>query len=134
MSSASFSSSSSSKTEKGFSQRRFLDFLNRGNQLANPQATRGLQAGSSNTIGAFKPPELSRTTTTSTNRAGGLAKFFGASDSGTSVNTTGFLGEFAKGVTSEQLDSLTNTFLQRQRSIRQRRAQPGRAALFLARS
>ena len=47
-------------------------------------------------------------------------------------NVTGFLGEFAK-TTQEEVDQLTNSFLLRQKQINQRKAQPGRGALFLQR-
>lgn len=47
-------------------------------------------------------------------------------------NTTGFLGEFAN-TTQEEVDQLTNSFLLRQKQITQRKAQPGRGALFLQR-
>ena len=128
MSSASFSTSSSRREERGFSDVRLQDFLARGNQLTNRRATNG------RAISSFKPKELTRTTTTTRSSAGGLARAFGAADEGSRTTVSGFLGKFATGITSEQLDALTNTFLQRQRSIKQRRAQPGRSALFLSRT
>ncbi len=38
------------------------------------------------------------------------------------------------GLDPDEMDSLVNSFLGRQRQIQQRRAQPGRGGLFLARS
>lgn len=131
MSSASFSSSRSTatQTQRGFSTQDVNTFLRRGGQLASQRIT---------DIEALRPAERARTTatTTTTTQAGSLARLFGAERGGTTTTTavTGFRGEFAQGITTEKLDELTNSFLQRQRQISQRRAQPGRSALFSARS
>lgn len=127
MSAASFSSSNSLRSRTGFDQREVSNFLARGASLTTKRSTDG------KSIGSFKPiTRLLSEERITNSKAGSLATLFGAKDRG--IQTTETIFGIESKITSEQLDSLTNTFLQRQRSIQQRRAQPGRSALFLARS
>lgn len=126
MSSASFSSSTRRSTKKGFSQQEVQNFMNAGNvQGVNKQ-------GSFLIDRKFKPQEKSLTTTTTTQTAGGLARMFGASNSGTRVTQSGFMGQFAN-ISQEELDQATETFMQRKKQIQQRAGTFGRAGLLLER-
>ena len=126
MSSASFSESSSSKATTGFSEKDVQTFLSRGGSLASRRQSQP-------DIGAFKPQEKTLTTTTETATAGGIAKAFGAKDTGTKTTQSGFLGEFSD-ISKGELDLISGAFLRRTQNIQQRRRQPGRTNLFFGRS
>lgn len=117
------SSTSSSNKQKssGFSAQEFKTFLTAGNRIG----------GSTSDIRLLTPQLQERTFTTST-EDGGTPK--------TSIQ--GFGGNFAKqgagplsgNVTEAQVNRLSSLFLNRQRQVQQKKAQPGRTGLFLNRS
>ena len=118
--SASSSKATSREEVKGFSQKEYQNFLKLGGSLASTRSNLNLEA--------YKPKE--KTKTISTERTY-KKSVFGTKKGGTSVSESGFLEEMAGGVTQESIDQMTTNFLNRQKTIQQRKAQPGRAGVFL---
>lgn len=124
MSTFSTQTSSSRTTQKGFSEEDVQLFLKKGATLASRRTGAPALAA---------PGEKERVTTKFKRTTGAGAEFFGAGGDVRRKGETGFMGKFAT-MNKAQLESLAATFKQREQSIAQRRAQPGRASLFMARS
>lgn len=116
------SSSSSGKVTqtvtKGFAARDVSNFLKSGGQLAS-------QGARKKKITDFKPDEKTRIRDVTESR-----DFLGIKTTGGSDITSGFLGQFSN-ISAEELDKITDTFIQRQKQVRSRRAQGGRSDVFL---
>ena len=126
MSSASFSSSTRVQRTKGFSQQEVQNFMNAGN-------VQGVGKQGSFLINrSFKPQQRERVVTTTENFAGGIARLFGASNSGVQQRASGFMGQFSS-LSQEDIDKATETFMQRRKQIQQRAGTFGRAGLLLSR-
>ena len=100
-------------------------FLKRGQNLASQAPGQSIEG--------IKPKEVSFKEVVRNQKAGGLARAFGASNAGESVEKVGFQGPISN-ISKGELDLISNAFLRREQNIQQRRSQPGRSNLFFGRS
>tara|TARA_R110000782_G_scaffold256878_1_gene346102 strand:- start:3247 stop:3615 length:369 start_codon:yes stop_codon:yes gene_type:complete len=122
MSSSSGGRRSHSTTKSGFSESDVQNFLKGGNTLSRD---------TKESISSIKP-NMQHNVIKTTENSSGIKKFFGMGEGGNTTTESGFMGKFS-GMGQEELDRLTNSFLQRQSNIKQRVAQPGRSGFLIQR-
>jgi len=122
MSSSSGGRRSSSIVKQGFSDAEVTSFLQGGNTLSRDSKV---------DISSVKP-KLKTNVIKTTENSSRIKKAFGMGRSGYTTRETGFMDKFS-GMGAEELDRLTNSFLQRQQNIKQRVAQPGRSGFLIQR-